>query len=270
MVGEVYLLDPERLSAYVRTGRELDLAHNFHFLTLPWSAPAFRDAIEEYQGLVSPRGWPTWCLNNHDHSRVASRYPGEAAARLAAMMLLTLRGTPFLFQGEELGLEDGVVSGDRIVDVSGRDPERCPIPWEPSSPRTPGGGFTTGRPWLPLPPDADRHNVATEAAQPKSILSLYRRLLQVRRSAPALSAGESTMVPAADPNVLAYRRTAGAMEFLIVLNFGEQRTFVSAHEIGHAFNGVIEVSTCLDRVGERVTSKVVDVAPLHGLVIRER
>jgi alpha-glucosidase len=268
MVGEVYLLDPQRLASYVQTGRELDLAHNFHFLNLPWDAVAFRDAIQAFEGLVAPHGWPTWCLNNHDHSRVASRYPGDSAARVAAMLLLTLRGTPFLFQGEELGLQDGLLADDQIVDVGGRDPERCPIPWDPPSIR-PGAGFTAGRPWLPFPPDAEEHNVAREAANQTSMLSLYRRLLRVRREHASLRSGSTDWLGARDRSVLAYRRSGLGGSFLVVLNFGERATAVSAAEAGGRIEGTIEVSSCMDRLGEPVGSGALELEPLEGLLIRE-
>ena len=131
-VGEVYLLDQRALAPYVTTGDELHLAHNFVFLNLPWSAERFRAVVDEFEELTRDGGWPAWCLNNHDHSRTATRY-GWARARVAAMLMLTLRGTPFLFQGEELGLTDVAVPPRAIVDVDGRDPERAPIPWEPPS-----------------------------------------------------------------------------------------------------------------------------------------
>jgi alpha-glucosidase len=268
MVGEVYLLDPKPLAAYVRSARELDLAHNFHFLTLPWQAGAFRDAVERYEQLVQPRGWPTWCLNNHDHSRVASRYPGEAASRVAAMMLLTLRGTPFLFQGEELGLEDGVVPAGSAVDEEGRDPERTPIPWGPPSAVGMGGGFTSGRPWLPLSLDAERHNVVTEAKDERSVLSLYRALLRLRRQAPALRSGASAFVAARDPNILAYRRTDRTSSYLVALNFGPESACLYPEEAGGRLEGTVAAATAMESAGRPVSGPL-ELAPLSGVVIRE-
>ena len=220
MVGEVYLLDRARLAAYINTGRRLDLAHDFTFLNNPWSARAFRTSVMELERLAGARGWPTWCLNNHDHPRVASRYPGEAAARVAALMLLTLRGTPFLYQGEELGLEDGIVPPDATVDIDGRDPERCPIPWGPPSRAGPGAGFTSGAPWLPLPPDAEHRNVETQRRSADSILALYRRLLRLRRATPALRRGTLHIVATAAEDAFAYVRSIDDRALAIVLNFG--------------------------------------------------
>ncbi|MFN8203196.1 MAG: alpha-amylase family glycosyl hydrolase [Solirubrobacteraceae bacterium] len=176
-VGEVYLLDQRALAAYVTTGDELHLAHNFHFMNLPWSAQRFRCGVDEFEALTRDGGWPAWCLNNHDHSRTATRY-GVARARVAAVLVLTLRGTPFLFQGEELGMTDGDVPPEAVVDVDGRDPERVPMVWTPG----PGAGFTTGTPWLPVHPDAERLAVSVQAGDPASSLELYRALLALRRA----------------------------------------------------------------------------------------
>ncbi len=200
-VGELYLPTQADLVPYINSGDELHLVHNFHFLELPWSAPAFRATIEEFEALLEPGAWPAWCLNNHDHSRVVTRY-GPTRARVAALVLLTLRGTPFLFQGEELGLADVPIAPEAVVDVDGRDPERAPLPWEPGR----NAGFTAGTPWLPLTPDAERVNAATQAADPHSMLSLYRALLALRRAEPDLQRSNQRFLDAGHPDVLAYAR----------------------------------------------------------------
>src|SRR3954464_2677589 len=187
-VGEVYLPAQADLVRYVNSGDQLHMVHNFHFFGQPWSAAAFRATIAEFMELLAPGAWPAWCLNNHDHPRVASRY-GPGAVRVAAMLLITLRGTPFLFQGEELGLLDVPIPPDRVVDVDGRDPERAPLPWEPPSTAGPGAGFTSGEPWLPMSPDAESVNAAAQARDPRSVLALYRALLALRRAEPELQAG---------------------------------------------------------------------------------
>src|SRR3954449_7239593 len=156
LVGEVYLLDLARVIAYINSGDELHLAHNFTFLKLPWDAAAFRSSIDGFEALASDAAWPAWFLANHDHPRVASRFDqdgqGQARARAVLLMLYALRGTPFVYQGEELGLPDAEIPPDRVVDVDGRDPERAPIPWRPPSEAGPGAGFTAAdaEPWLPL------------------------------------------------------------------------------------------------------------------------
>jgi alpha-glucosidase len=205
-VGELHLPAQADVARYVNWPAGLHMAHNFHFLELPWSAGAFRRSLTEFYALLQPAAWPAWCLNNHDYSRLATRH-GAHAVRVAAMLLATLRGTPFLYQGEELGLGDVPVAPDQVVDVDGRDPQRSPLPWEPPSQAGPGAGFTGGTPWLPMTADAERVNAQTQAADPRSVLTLYRRLLALRRAREDLQGGEIAFDDrAGGEDVLAYRR----------------------------------------------------------------
>jgi alpha-glucosidase len=214
-VGELYLPTQADLVRYVNSGDQLHLVHNFHFLQQPWQAGAFRATVEEFLGLLEPGAWAAWCLGNHDHSRVATRY-GPRAVRVAAMLLVTLRGAPFLYQGEELGLADVPIAPGQVVDVDGRDPERGPIPWEPPSRAGAGAGFTSGHPWLPMDPAAEQVNAATQRADPHSVLNLYRALLVLRRAEPDLQGGELRFLDAGDPDVLLYER---GERHLVALNF---------------------------------------------------
>jgi alpha-glucosidase len=214
-VGELYLPTQADLVRYVNSGDQLHLVHNFHFLQQPWEAGAFRAVVEEFLDLLEPGAWAAWCLGNHDHSRIATRY-GERAVRVAAMMLVTLRGTPFLYQGEELGLADVPVAPEQVVDVDGRDPERGPIPWEPPSRAGAGAGFTSGAPWLPVDPGAEQVNAATQRADPHSVLNLYGALLALRRAEPDLQGGELRFLDAGDPDVLLYER---GERHVVALNF---------------------------------------------------
>ncbi len=231
-VGEVYLLDQEELAAFLVTGDGLHLAHNFVFMRAPWRADALRSVIEEFERLTGPVAWPSWCLENHDHSRIATRHDegghGPARARVAAMMLLTLRGTAFLFQGQELGLPDAVVPPEAVVDVSDRDPERAPIPWEPPSAAGPGAGFTTGVPWLPLVDDAETLAWSAQDDDPRSTLSLFRRLIRVRDGSAALRLGDQTMLDSG-PDVLAWTREGDGERWLVALNMSlrDQATPIS-------------------------------------------
>ena len=136
-VGEVTVRDQSKLVEYLNSADGLHLAHNFVLMHQPWGAENFRRTVDEFESLIKADAWPCWFLNNHDQSRVASRYDshgrGAARARVAALTLLTLRGTPFLYQGEELGLADVVVPEELATDLNGRDPQRAPIPWGPPS-----------------------------------------------------------------------------------------------------------------------------------------
>ena len=211
-VGEVYLLDEERMASYLGTADEpeLHLAFNFRFLWAPFEAAALGDHIRHTMNVLAARdGWPTWVLSNHDVPRHRQRHGGsEKAARMSALMLLTLPGTPFLYQGEELGLVDADVPADRVVDPGGRDGCRAPIPWDASARH----GWHD-EPWLPFPPEADVRNVAAQRAAPTSMLHWYRRLLAFRREHPALHGADIEVLDLA-PEVLAYRRG----DLLVVLN----------------------------------------------------
>ncbi|RFU19571.1 alpha-amylase family glycosyl hydrolase [Geodermatophilus marinus] len=226
IVGEVYLLDLHRVVDYLAGGDQLHMAHNFVFLHLPWDAAAFRSVIGDFESLAEPDAWPAWFLGNHDHSRIATRYDddggsGPARARAVALVLTALRGTPFLFQGDELGLPDAEIPPERVVDVDGRDPERAPLPWRPPSVAGPGAGFTTGTPWLPLVREAEALCVETQARDPRSTLSLSRRLGQLRADSATLQVGDQHLLDAG-PDVLAWLRTHGTERLLAAVNFATE------------------------------------------------
>ena len=234
-VGEVYLLDTGAVATYLGHNDELHLAFNFPPMFAKWDAAKWRRQIEIAAAEHDPLGaWPTWVLSNHDNRRQASRYGSEARARAAAVMLLTLRGTPFLYAGEELGLEDAVVPDDRLVDPGGRDGCRAPIPWD----ATPSHGWPTADPWLPWPPDADSRNVAAQRDDPDSILHLYRRVLGARRSSPALHAGLVTLLDDLPTGVLGYERRSGDDRRVVLINFTD-----AAIEVGTDGTSSVEVST---------------------------
>jgi alpha-glucosidase len=134
------------------------------------------------------------------------------------VMLYALRGTPFIYQGEELCLPDAEIAPDRIVDVDGRDPERAPIPWEPPSVAGPGAGFTTGEPWLPLIAEAEELCVARQAQDPDSALSLYRRLAALRAGSAALQTGSQRTLDLGR-GLLSWIREAGEERILAIVNF---------------------------------------------------
>jgi alpha-glucosidase len=262
-VGEVYLLDQERLVTYVNDGDELQLAHNFVFLNQPWSAERFRTVVDQFQSLATERAWPAWALGNHDHPRIASRFDrgtghGPARALVAATMILTLRGTPFLYQGDELGLPDSPIPPERVVDVDGRDGVRAPLPWLPPSQAGPGAGFTTGRPWLPITPEAERLNAASEAADERSPLAYHHRLLAVRRASPALQLGSYRSLDAPE-GVYAYVRELSGERVLVALNFTEAEQRLAGE------GGEVLVAT--HRSG-RVESGELVLAPDEALVVR--
>jgi alpha-glucosidase len=207
------------------------LVFDFTLVETPWSADGFRRAIAEREDSFGPDGWPTVVLSNHDRSRHASRFDegrhGEARARVAAVFETTLRGTPFLYYGEEIGLRDVAIPRAEIVDPPAKRPDldwwnrdqaRAPMAWSPD----PNGGFTTAaRPWLRMSPDYPTRNVVAQAADPGSLFSLYRRLVWFRRTRPALHSGELDQVELGPSDILAYLRTSGDEAALVVLAFGD-------------------------------------------------
>jgi alpha-glucosidase len=225
-VGEVYLMDPVEVAKYYGNGDELHLAFNFSFLRCAWDAAAFRTEVERFEALLPEGCWPTLVLSNHDVPRHATRYDhpelGEARARVAATLLLTLRGTPFLYYGEEIGLRNTPIPEHRVQDpiartlhpALGRDPERTPMPWEPG----PGSGFTTADPWLPFGADADRRNVRLQHRDRGSLLWLYRELIELRRRIPALHRGTYQTI-ASPEGVFVYERRWGRSVARVALNF---------------------------------------------------
>ncbi|HEY8526098.1 MAG TPA: alpha-amylase family glycosyl hydrolase [Acidimicrobiales bacterium] len=228
LLGEVFLLSTERIATYYGAGDELHMAFNFPALWAPWDARRWRRAVDATVEHIDARGgWATWVLSNHDTSRHRTRYGGsEDRARAALFLLLGLRGSPVLYAGEELGLEDAVVPPERRLDPGGRDPCRAPIPWtgEPDH----GWGVTDA--WLPWPPEAATRNVATQRDDAGSILHLYRRLLAARRDSPALQVGDfawvegegaSAAAAGGDGDVLAWRRwTASGDARVVAVNMG--------------------------------------------------
>jgi alpha-glucosidase len=216
-VGEVFLIKTALVAKYYGHGDELHLAFNFPAMFCPFEAACFNKRVAEVERFLTPiDAWPAWVLSSHDRPRHRTRYGGsERRARAAAVMLLGMRGTPFLYAGEELGLEDAVVPDDLVVDPGNRDGCRAPIPWD----ATPHHGWALeGPPWLPFPPEADQRNVAALAADASSIVHLYRRLLTIRRSAPTLRRGDLELLEAPD-QLLAVRRHLEGEQWWVVVNF---------------------------------------------------
>lgn len=234
-VGELFEGSPTLAASYAEAGH---LVFDFSLIDQPWSARAFARAIADREAAFGPTGWPTVVLSNHDRSRHASRYDdgrhGDARAKVAAALVLTLRGTPFLYYGEEIALRDVAIPRPEIVDPPARrarfpsswwnrDQARGPMPWGPG----PNGDFTVGRPWLRMSPDHVARNVAAQAADPASVLSFYRRLAWLRRSLPALRVGSYDEVDVGARDVLAYVRRAGEEHALVVLGFGDRAVTVA-------------------------------------------
>jgi alpha-glucosidase len=249
LIGEIYL-PVERLAAYY--GVELSGVHlpfNFQLLTSAWNARGIATLIDRYESILPAGGWPNWVLGNHDNPRIGTRV-GIEQARVAAMLLLTLRGTPTLYYGDEIGMINVPIPENRVQDPFernvpgaglGRDPCRTPMQWDDSL----HAGFSTTEPWLPLSADSAVVNVRAAEVDPISILTLYRRLLQLRNAQPALSVGTYTPV-AMTGDLLAYIRRDGDVQFLIALNLGAGAYGLSLDSLG--MRGRVVLSTYLDSI----------------------
>ena len=273
-VGELFDGTVERAAALTRDGH---LVFDFELLAAPWDPGAIGDAIRRREAAFGPDRWPTLAFGNHDQSRIASRWTGEldpdAVARAAAVLQLTLRGTPFLYYGDELGLRDIVVPNDQAVDPPARlagpdfpwwnrDQARAPMPWSGE----PGAGFTSGRPWLPLPTDARTRNVAAQSADGSSILALYRRLLALRRATPALHRGAYVGLGSSSSSVVAYARRAGSSVRLVTVNLTDQPASVEVAAIGGGTSWRPACSTHDPWPGSFPDGGTIDLRPLEAVV----
>jgi alpha-glucosidase len=266
LIGEIYLPE-ERLIAYY--GRDLGGVHlpfNFALLSVRWDAKCIQSLIAEYEGVLPKGGWPNWVLGNHDRPRIASRV-GKGQAAVAAMLLLTLRGTPTVYYGDELGMPQVKVPSDRIRDPFernvpgigvGRDGCRTPMQWDASE----NGGFSKVDPWLPLADDWQSDNVANLRLDASSIWNLYNRLLLVRRKVPALAIG-SYRPCFVDEDLLVYFREFEDTTLLIVLNLTSQAQVLTFKQVAR---GKVLVSMGADRDGEEVADSIA-LRGDEGLVI---
>jgi alpha-glucosidase len=267
LIGEIYL-PFERLVAYY--GKDLSGAHlpfNFALLSAPWNARGIEKIIAEYEAVLPEGAWPNWVLGNHDRPRVASRV-GEGQARVAAMLLLTLRGTPTLYYGDEIGMHQVAIAPEQVRDPFeknvpgigvGRDGCRTPMQWD----ATEYAGFSSAIPWLPLPEDYVHENVQNLGEDKTSILSLYRALIRLRKQTPALVSGAYVPI-AAQGELLLYRRQDDEQSILIALNLGSEPVSVLSDSIG--LSGEVLLSTQMDRAGEAV-GETLDLRGNEGVIL---
>lgn len=267
-IGEIHIFDlPEWASYY---GHDLDgftMPFNFHLLAADWNATSIRAVIEGVHWNIPPGAWTNWTLGNHDEIRLASRLPA-GHDRLAALLLLTLRGTPFLYYGDELGMKQTPIPmaeekdpWSRRVEFRSRDGERTPMQWNSG----PNAGFSTAEasPWLPIADDHTTVNVESELADPDSMLNMYRRLLDVRRESEALRVGSFMVHPSSSEDVLVYRRESDRHVVSVALNLSDNECWVSMR------SGQIIFST-LDPVrADRFRDDLI-LQPREGVVIRHR
>jgi alpha-glucosidase len=269
-VGEIHIFDwPVWASYYGNNLDEIHMPFNFTLLGVKWQAHAVRSLVDKQEAVLPPGAWPNYVMGNHDESRLASRF-GKEAARMAAMLLLTLRGTPTLYYGDEIGMEDVPIPAEKTQDPwgkripgMGRDPQRTPMQWSSAS----NAGFSSADSqalWLPLSSDYQATNVEVELNAPRSILNLYRSLLTYRRTHLSLQAGDYLPLDEMPESVFAYRRRAhGFPGILVILNFAAEA--VQVHLPG-GFAGRLVLSTYMDQEGD-VDLQRLTVRANEGLLI---
>jgi alpha-glucosidase len=252
LIGEIYLPLEKLVAYYGRDLRGCHLPFNFSLLLTDWHARTIARLIEEYEKLLPRGGWPNWVLGNHDRPRITGRV-GREQTRIAAMLLLTLRGTPTIYYGDEIGMAQVKIPPDRVRDPVennipglglGRDGERTPMQWDASD----FGGFSTVEPWLPLAVDFRNVNVENAGRDATSIYRLYQRLIAVRRASPALRLGDYRPI-VAEGDIILYGREYGTERIVVALNLGSKPTSV---RVPQGLEGRILVSCFADRDGEVV------------------
>ena len=252
LIGETHLFDWGELAKYYGQNDELHIPFNFTLIYPTWDATIFRRLVDEYEAVLPSGAWPNYVLGSHDDHRIASRF-GNAQARTAAMLLLTLRGTPTVYYGEEIGMSDVDIPADKIQDpwglrvqglAVGRDPGRTPMQWDAG----PNAGFTAAdvEPWLPVGPDYRQVNVEVERGNPTSMLNLYRRLIQLRKELPALYRGHHRPLDGVPQDCFVYLREYEGQRVLVALNFSADERQLSLQNLG---DGRLLLSTYLDADG---------------------
>ncbi len=275
MVGETYLPNEELVKYYGTPDKpECHLPFNFQLIRAPsWDAALVRKMVDAYEATLPPDAWPNWVLGNHDQHRLATRL-GINQARVANMLLLTLRGTPTCYYGDEIGMEDVPIPAELVMDppavnqpeiahLVGRDPERTPMQWDAS----PNAGFSSAgaHTWLPIADDFATRNVASQSSDPVSTLTYFRTLTSLRQSEHALTIGAYQSVESGASEVFAYLRSHRDTRFLVVLNFGS-----SAHRLDFSRLGRQAVKQLSTRMSTARTIDLnnLDLAPNEGVLLR--
>ncbi|GAB1482514.1 alpha-amylase family glycosyl hydrolase [Treponema sp.] len=257
LVGEIFCQDPGQAASY--HGKDLDelhMAFNFDLAYRSWSARELRQSIQTWYASLPEGAWPNMTLSNHDQPRHAWRFRGknaketESRARLAAALLLSLRGTPFIYYGEEIGMMQTKISKKELRDPLGiktwplklgRDGERSPMQWTDGD----RAGFSSAAPWLPINPDHSFRNVAAYERDEGSLLSWYKGLIALRKASSALKRGEIEFFDENDAHVICFERRSEGERYLVALNLSrkEQKLPKKAHK--RLYGGQSSSKSCL-------------------------
>lgn len=272
LIGEIYYPYEQLVTYY---GENLDECHIPFNVSLieytPFTTEAIQESVQGYERELPQGAWPNWVLGNHDRPRIASETrAGEANARLAQMLLLTLRGTPTMYYGDELGMPDVEIPPELYQDppalnepgrAYSRDFVRTPMQWN----NAPYAGFSAVEPWLPVADDYVSRNVKVQEADPHSMLQFVKQLIHIRQGSPALNHGSYIPLSVAEQDVMAYLRTEGEEQILVVLNFSDEEKIMKL--AASSSDTQIVLSTELDRTG-MISLNTLKLRPHEGLLIR--
>ena len=264
MVGETYLPYDQLIEYYGANHDECHMPFNFHLIEAKWSGKVIRKLVDDYEAILPEGCWPNYVLGNHDQKHIATKL-GQIQARIANMLLLTLRGTPMIYYGEEIGMHNGVIPLEfvqdppalkqpEIADKVCRDPERTPMQWN----ATPNAGFTAESvtAGLPIANDYQKRNVILQKKEPTSDIALFKALAALRQNEPALSVGDYSSIDTGKDEVYAYKRIMkGENRFLIVLNFGKEKHTVNLSKT--ASGAFIAIASNMKRTGSVNLEKLI-------------
>lgn len=269
MIGEIYLPVSKLVTYYGVNNNGAHLPFNFMLVSLPWDARHIAAAIDQYEGVLPVNAWPNWVLGNHDQPRITSRV-GVQQARIAAILLLTLRGTPTIYYGDEIAMRDVPIPFNEVQDPQGlnmpdknlsRDPARTPMQWNNSE----HAGFTEGKPWLRMDAAFARKNVQQEKDDPYSMLTLYHRLLQLRQQEAALHGGQYVPVYADTQMIVYIRQEEGGKRFMIALNLSHRPGYFTTKNV--SCKGLIVFATTPELEGSVITDTI-NLSGDEGIVIQ--
>jgi len=253
LIGEIYLPIDRLVTYYGKEGQGVHLPFNFQLIQSNWDVETIYQLVNEYEDSLLPGNWPNWVLGNHDKSRVISRV-GASQTRLAAVLLFTLRGTPIMYYGDEIGMHDVPIPPDRIQDLKentmpgySRDPERTPMQWNDE----PYAGFSEVEPWLPVADDYPHRNVEAQKDDPNSLLSFYRKLIDLRHQEPALRVGKFISV-GLENQLIVYERQFEDSRMRILVNFGKEPT---QHSLPADQTGDLLLATTGNEAGQSATGR---------------
>jgi len=268
LLSEAYLAIPEMAKLYQACENNVHAPFNFNLIDMEWSAKKYRSFIDKFDASLDKGQMPNYVFGNHDKSRIVTRL-GFDKARLAAMILLTLRGMPFIYYGAEIGMEDVNISVNKYVDPwakntnlfkAGRDPERTPMQWSGER----NAGFTTGKPWLPINQNYKAVNVEEERKNPNSMFNLYRKLIHLRKNLMALIHGDYKSIDLGNDEVFAYIREYNNEKVMVIANFSDKEQKIAYKEMRAV---KIACSTHVDRdFGKEIELDNFSLKPYEGYV----